>query len=342
MIAIDGAEGEGGGQMLRSALSLSLLTGKPFRMVNIRLGRRNPGLARQHLACVQACCAIADSRAEGAEVGATALTFAPGAVRPGRWRFEIGTAGAVSLLLHTLYLPLCLAAGPSELELSGGTHVPWSPSYEYLERCWAPLMARLGLSVSLRLERAGFYPPGGGRLAVRLAGGGHVRAVDWTQPVAEPRLSGVSLQAGLQPEVAERQAQGAAAVLAGRGLSCPIAVGALEASSPGTAIALVAESAVGPACVTGLGERGVRAEVVGRRAAEAFVAYLETGAPLDAHAADQLVLPLALAGAPSTLLVARATAHLAGNARVIERFLPVRIATAPDECGRALVRVLPR
>ncbi len=337
-VEIDGALGEGGGQVLRTALALAIITGRPVRLRNIRANRPKPGLARQHLAALQAAAAICAGRHSPVEVGSTALDFSPGPVRCGDYRFAIGTAGAVSLLLHSVYLPLCLAQGDSTLELAGGTHVPWSPTFEYLAFCWAPNLRRLGIHIHLDLRRAGFYPPGGGSLHVRVRGGAAVGAVHWEAPVTRPRWHGVSLQANLTPEVAARQRQGALAVLGPalmeRGLLQsremePLTVGTLQAASPGSTIALVAEGVDCSASVTGLGARGKRAEAVGREAALAFAAHVNSCCPVDVHAADQLVLPLALAGAPSTFLTPRATAHLSSNARVIEAFLPVRIGIEP-------------
>ncbi|HKI97706.1 MAG TPA: RNA 3'-terminal phosphate cyclase [bacterium] len=340
-VEIDGALGEGGGQVLRTALALSIVTGCPFRIHSIRANRRQPGLARQHAEGVRAAAAICGGRVTEAAVGTTALAFVPGSVRPGSYRFEIGTAGATSLLLHALYLPLCLADGSSSLVLGGGTHVPWSPSFEYLAHCWVPNLRRLGLELSVRLERAGFYPPGGGELHVNLHGGSRPRPVHWVEPSERPRCRGWSQQAGLRAEVAERQRAGALEVLEAAGIACPIAVGALEARSPGTAIALLAEGSDCLVCVTGLGERGKRAEVVGREAAQAFAAHLATHCPVDEHAADQLLLPLALAPGPSAFLTPRATPHLLTNARVIEAFLPVRIGTEPAASGGTRVTVQP-
>ncbi len=341
VVEIDGSGGEGGGQILRTALALSLITGRRLRIANIRARRRRPGLAPQHLTAVQASAAVSDARVSSLAVGTMELEFVPGPLVPGRYRFDIGTAGSTALLLHTLYLPLALAAGPSRLQLAGGSHVPWSPTYEYLSACWAPNLRRLGLEVSLTLVRPGFYPRGGAEIVARLRGSAAPRAVQWTRPLRGRRLWGRSLQARLDPEVAVRQCQGARAALARRGYDCPIETGVLHANSPGTAIALVAAGPDADACVTGLGERGKRAEVVGAEAAEAFADLLDSACPVDEHAADQLLLPLALAGAPSAFLTPRATLHLTTNARVIERFLPVRIAIAPDEAGRTRVTIDP-
>jgi RNA 3'-terminal phosphate cyclase (ATP) len=341
-VEIDGAQGEGGGQVLRTALALAIVTGRPLRIAGIRANRPRPGLARQHMAGVRAAAAICGGRLSDVALGTTALEFVPGPVRPGVYRFAIGTAGATSLLLHTVYLPLCLASGDSSLALRGGTHVPGSPSFEYLAHCWAPNLERLGLHVELNLVRAGFYPPGGGEVQVTLRGGARPAPARWEAALERPRCRGWSLQAGLRPEVAQRQRAGALEALAGADIACEVSVGVLQAPSPGTAIALLAEGPQCHACVTALGERGKRAEAVGREAGEAFAALLAARCPVDEHAADQLLLPLALAGAPSAFLTPRATPHLTTNAAVIEAFLPVRIATAPVPGGGTRVSLEPR
>lgn len=338
-VELDGAAGEGGGQILRTALALSLITGRPFRIHDIRARRKRPGLAPQHLAAVRAAAAVGCARVSGAEPGSAALDFTPGAVRVGSYRFDIGTAGAVSLLLQTVLWPLALQAGPSSLVLTGGTHVPWAPTFEYLSLCWAPLVRRMGVRLALRLAKAGFYPKGGGEVRVELSGGAAPRGVHWDAPVLFDAFTGISLQAGLGEEVAERQAAGAREVLLAAGIPCPIATGALKAASPGTAIALLAGSRWAPVCATALGERGKRAETVGREAAEALARLVHARAPVDPHAADQILLPLALAGEPSVFLVSWPTAHLRTNAQVIGQFLPVCITIEPESQGRALVRV---
>ncbi|MEJ2700660.1 MAG: RNA 3'-terminal phosphate cyclase, partial [Desulfuromonadales bacterium] len=168
MVRIDGSMGEGGGQVLRSSLTLSLLTGTPFHIDGIRSSRRNPGLRPQHLQAVKAAAAVGRARVEGALLGSMNLLFEPGQARPGEYRFDIGTAGSTSLVLQTVFLPLALAQKPSLVTLIGGTHVAWSPSFHYLEMNWMYWLRRMGFRGSLAMERAGFYPQGGGRIEARI------------------------------------------------------------------------------------------------------------------------------------------------------------------------------
>src|SRR5262245_3061068 len=163
VIEIDGSQGEGGGQVLRSSLALALLTGRPFHLRNVRARRSKPGLQPQHLKSVQAAAEIGQAKVKGASLGSCDLVFEPGPVRGGAYRFDIGTAGATGLVLHTVYLPLALRGeGPSEVTLIGGTHVTHSPSFHFLDATWRPYLERLGLQIGLRLDRPGFYPRGGG------------------------------------------------------------------------------------------------------------------------------------------------------------------------------------
>jgi RNA 3'-terminal phosphate cyclase (ATP) len=167
-IRIDGSFGEGGGQILRSSLSLSLVTGKPFRIENIRANREKPGVLRQHLTAVQAAAEVGSAEVEGASLGSKALTFVPGKIRSGEFRFAIGTAGSGTLVLQTILPALITAAGPSRIEIEGGTHNPAAPPFDFLQRSFIPLIERMGPKVKLELQRYGFYPAGGGRFVVEI------------------------------------------------------------------------------------------------------------------------------------------------------------------------------
>jgi RNA 3'-terminal phosphate cyclase (ATP) len=340
-VEVDGGAGEGGGQILRSSLALSKVTGRPFRIHGIRRSRPKPGLARQHLMAVEAAAQLSGAAVQGAALGSTELSFEPGPCRAGRYRFAIGTAGSMPLLLQALYLPLALLDEPSELSLAGGSHVPWSPTFDYLERCWAPLLARMGVDVELELIRAGFYPPGGGELRARIHGKARPTGVNWCGTIAPDQAEGISWQANLTPEVAERQARAAEETLGGMGLPCRVEAGELTAHSRGTAIALWARGAETVLCATALGERGKCAEEVGREAARILGEWIRAGAPLDPHAADQMLLPLSLAREPSSFLCSAVTAHLTTQAGLIPQFLPVRIEVETDSRGRGQVRIEP-
>jgi RNA 3'-terminal phosphate cyclase (ATP) len=342
MIRLDGAMGEGGGQVLRSALTLALLTGKAFELINVRAARPRPGLRYQHLAAVRAAAAIGGAHVEGDAIGSQALAFAPAATSPGRYRFDIGTAGATGLVLQTVALPLALARGASELTICGGTHVPWSPCFHYLDRHWRPLLARAGIPLQLQLERAGFYPVGGGLLHAVLPGGARPKAIDLARRGRLRRIRGLSAVAALPQSIAERQRARALGALRHLGVDVDIPVQELPGTSPGTLLLLRAECEHSAACCFALGARGKPAERVADEAAEGVLAFLATDGAVDPWIADQLLLPLAVARGSSLLRTSEVTSHLLTNAAVIRRFLPVRIGVDGSQGGAATVTIEPQ
>lgn len=335
-VCIDGSEGEGGGQMLRTALALAMATGRGFEMANIRARRSRPGLRPQHLAAVKAAARVCSAEVEGDVLGSGALSFEPGAVRPGTYEFDIKTAGSASLVLHTLYLPLALAGARSVLTIRGGTHVPFSPSFHYLTHQWAVMLRRLGLDVELTLVRAGYFPAGGGELRAKVLPAGGVRPLRLEARGPLERLEGLSVVSGLARSVAERQRSQALARLEAAGLSAGIEL--VEAPSPGKGTLLLLLAACGGggrACFDALGALGKRAEKVADEACDALLEFLATPGVVDAHCADQLLLPLAFAAGESRFPVPAVTSHLLTNAMVIERFIPagIRIEGEPGQPG---------
>ena len=326
-IEVDGAMGEGGGQVLRSALSLSLLTGQSFRLSRIRANRDRPGLLPQHLAAVQAAARVAGTEVRGDRVGSEEIEFAPGPVRPGDYIFDIGTAGAISLVQQTLLLPLALAPGTSSVTIRGGTHVPWSPCFHYLDWQWRPLLARIGVPFDLTMTMAGFYPQGGGELQAQIPGGIRPTPLRLTERGPLRSIRGLSAVANLPREIAERQRSQALRRLRNLLLDQEpeVVVEELPAASQGTVLLLLAECESGRACCFALGARGKRAERVAAEAVDALAAVLRSDGAVDPWLADQLLLPLALADGPSELRTSEVTAHLLTNAEVIRLFLPVEI-----------------
>jgi RNA 3'-terminal phosphate cyclase (ATP) len=341
MIDLDGSQGEGGGQILRTALSLSLITRIPFRLHDIRAGRERPGLAPQHLACVLAAAAIGRARLEDAKLRSERITFVPAGLVPGRYRFDIDTAGATGLLSQTVLLPLALAGSPSEVLLTGGSHVPHSPTFHYLERCYLPALAAMGLAARAWLPAAGFYPRGGGRVRCAVEPLSRPLApLDWRERGAVLGLSGLSLIAGGLPgHIAQRQKRRAEARLAGHGPAADIELAELPALDRGTMLLLCAAFSAGRACATALGERGKPAERVADEAADELLTVLGGGASVDDHLSDQLLLPMALAAGTSHLRLARVTRHFTTNAKVIKAFLPAVIELEGRPGGPILARV---
>lgn len=321
-IELDGAAGEGGGQILRSSLALSLLTGKPFHLHNVRANRERPGLQPQHLMSVRAAAAVGGADVRGDQKQSRELWFRPGVVKPGRYHFPIGTAGATGLVLHTVFLPLALgAASPSELLLEGGTHNDHSPCFHFNDVTWRAYLELLGLHVSLKMRRPGFYPRGGGAVEVQVPPTARLRGLQLTQRSEVSTISVFSAVASLPAEIASRQARRAEHGLRESGLRVRIHEESWP-SGPGTVLALTLDTRPVPTLFFGLGARGKRAERVADEAVEQLLAYLEapTGA-VDPHSADQLVLPLSLAEGPSDYTVAEVTQHLLTNIGVIRRFV---------------------
>jgi len=345
MIEIDGSLGEGGGQLLRTALSLSCITGKPFRIHNIRKSRSKPGLMRQHLVSVQAAARIAAAQVDGDQLGSGELSFLPGAVTPGDYSFEIGTAGATSLVLQTLIPPLLRAGGPSRLALSGGTHVPFSPSWHYLAEVFAPALLRLGARIELTLDSCGFYPKGGGKVHCRILPCASFSALNLQQRGELLRVSGASAVGNLPRSIAERQAHSALGCMESvLGARVPLELPCREAAAfgQGTFIFLRGEYEHAVSGFTALGARGKPAEVVGAEAAEEFLTHHGTGMPVDPHLADQLVLYLALAKGPSVFATSRVTSHLETNLEVTGYFLDISSQISGNRDAPGIVSIVPK
>ncbi len=338
LIQLDGSFGEGGGQILRTSLALSLLTGRPFHLRNVRAKRSKPGLQPQHLMSVRAAAAIGNAQLRGASVGSTELTFTPGEVSAGTYRFDIGTAGATALVLQTIYLPLALKGKePSEITLVGGTHVNHSPCFHFLEITWSVLLQRLGLNMNLRIVRPGFYPRGGGIVTAHLAPA-RLQGVTWRER-GQVSVRGFSAIAGLPDHVAHRQARHAALRLQAEGMKADIREEEWE-GGPGSVLGLVVETSPAPVLFFGIGARGKPAEAVADEAADQAIAYLRAApTAVDAHSADQLVLPLALAEGSSEFTVAEVTQHLLTNVAVIRRFIERTIVVEGKEGQWGVVRV---
>jgi RNA 3'-terminal phosphate cyclase (ATP) len=344
MIQIDGSMGEGGGQVLRTALSLSIITGQPVGIMNIRQGRSKPGLMAQHLKAVEAAAKISRANMEGAALGSTQLRFEPGEIRSGRYRFAIGTAGSTLLVLQTIFVPLSLASSASSIILYGGTHVPWSPSFHYADLMWLPTLRRMGFDAQIKLDLAGFYPPGGGRISATIRPAAELRPLALTQRGAGARLGGISAVANLPMSIAERQKRQTIlrleAVRTTLGLP-PARVHTLQlpAKVKGTFLLLLAEFEKSACCYTGLGELHKPAERVADEAVDALLKFVESGGAIDQYLADQVLLPLSLVEGESRFHTCQVTSHLTTNAEVLRAFLPVEIDIQGEEGSPGLVRI---
>jgi len=340
LVEIDGSAGEGGGQILRSALALSVLTGRPFKLVNIRANRAKPGLQPQHVMCVRAAGTVCGAIYKGAAKGSSVLYFEPGTVKAGNYTFSIGTAGATTLVLHTIYLPLALRGDqPSEITITGGTHNQHAPCYHFLETTWAAYMARLGIRVELEMIRPGFYPRGGGEIRAVVHPCQQVKALKLTTCPALTTAGGFSAFAGLPESVGKRQARRLQTRLKTEGIESHISIEEWQAANPGTVATVIFRQAPVPPLFFSLGERGKPAETVADEAADEAIRFREAGSPVDEHSADQLLLPLAFSPEASEYRTGTATRHLTTNIATILHFLERTITLATDEGRHGTVRI---
>ncbi|RKH98282.1 RNA 3'-terminal phosphate cyclase [Corallococcus sp. AB038B] len=293
MVRIDGSQGEGGGQVLRTALALSLVTGTPFEMVNVRAGRAKPGLLRQHLTALKAAETVGAAEVTGAELGSKQLSFHPRALSAGNYHFAVGTAGSATLVLQTVLPALLHAEGASTLMLEGGTHNPAAPPFEFLEKAYLPLLRRMGPRVDVTLERPGYYPAGGGRFRVDI----HPSKLQPLQLLERGRVlrtEAVAQVAAIPFDVAKRELDTVAAALKLRpDQQRPEEL--KRAFGPGNVLRVEVESEHVTEVFTGFGERGKRAEVVAEEVAAKVKRYLDAGVPVGEHLCDQLLLLCALA-----------------------------------------------
>jgi RNA 3'-terminal phosphate cyclase (ATP) len=323
MITIDGSYGEGGGQILRSSLALSLITGKPVQIEKIRAGRKNPGLLRQHLTAVNAATEVGLADVTGANIGSQQLTFTPQKIRGGQFRFAVGTAGSVTLVLQTI-LPALLAANEeSTLTLEGGTHNPFAPPFDYLEKVFLPILKRMGATVTVQLERYGFYPAGGGKFSVQISPCAKLKRLVLPERGKLVSQAARALVANLPRQIAERELQTVRRKMEWTESQLEV-VETRNSSGPGNVVMIELEYEKVTEIFSAFGEKNTRAEVVAERAAKEAKAYLQTDAAVGEHLADQLLLPMAL-GEGGSFTTVKPTLHTMTNIEVIKRFLEVEI-----------------
>lgn len=330
MIELDGATGEGGGQILRTALALSMCTGQPMKMQRIRAKRPKPGLMRQHLACVNAAVAVSGAKAQGAELGSQKLSFQPGDVSAGDYCFSVGTAGSCSLVLQTVLPPLMLAGSASRIKLSGGTHNPMAPPFHFLQRSFAPLLHRLGVGLDLELRRMGFYPAGGGEFTARIEPAANaLTPFDLHERGPETASFAECFAPALPSHVAARELEALGAALQWQGdqLRAPAV---RQNEGPGNSLMATLEHEHVSEVITAFGEKSVSAQRVAQAVAQEVRAYRAGSGALGPHLADQWMLPLALAvaqrGGQASFTCTEMTEHASTNIGTIEKFLPLRFA----------------
>ena len=330
VLTLDGSYGEGGGQILRTALSLSAVTGRAFRLTGVRAGRRNPGLLAQHLSALRATATIVGAIVSGDRLGSTELSFCP-TCRPksGSYIFDVaeiaerGSAGAVSLILQTLVVPLALADQASTVVLRGGTHVEWSPSFDDLVTTYIPALRRIGFRIDIDLKRWGWYPVGNGEILCKVGfdhGSARLNPMQVTDRGPLRKVVGTAVAANLPAHIPQRMAERARASLGDLGVPVNILPQRVDAAGPGAGIFFVAEYQKMAASFSGYGRLGKLSEAVADEAVAALREHHASNAAVELHLADQLLLPLSLADGNSIFTTPRPTGHLVTNAWCLGQF----------------------
>ena len=335
-VKMDGSLGEGGGQVLRSSLSLSMITGRPFQMRNVRARRQKPGLRLQHLTAVQAAATICQASCTGDSVGSGEVCFTPGEVRPGSYRFSVGSAGSACLVLQTVLPALLTAGGPSTVTIEGGTHNPMAPPFDYIAEAFVPLLERMGARVELRLQQYGFYPAGGGRLTVSVVPCPRLEPLELLQRGAPGARGARAIVANLPAHIARRELKVVQQKLGWSDRE--LTVQQVKGPGPGNVlvVSLAFEQVTELFC--GFGKRGVPAEAVAARVMAEVRRYQQATAPVGRHLADQLLLPLALAGR-GVFRTMPLTQHTRTNMEVIRQFIDVRMQSRELEDGSVEVQI---
>jgi len=338
MITIDGSEGEGGGQVLRYSAALSLLTGEPFTIKNIRGGREKPGMKRQHVTALEAACVIGNAEASGLAVGSDRLTFRPGSIQPGEYSFAVGTAGSTGLVLQTVIVPLMLADAPSRLVIEGGTHAMAAPPFDFTAKTLLPILGRMGPKVSAKIERHGFYPRGGGRIVVDIDPSG-LRPIECLDRGELRSTSAEAIVAGIPFDVAQRELAAARKVLPDWSEQSFTTRQLPADEGPGNALLTEAEFDNVTEILSGIGKIGLSAEKIGKTTAKRMAGYLASGAFAGPYLQDQLLLPFALAQGGAFTSV-KLSQHTRTAMDLIKRFTGIgfKVDDAPN--GGQLVEVV--
>jgi len=319
---IDGSQGEGGGQIFRTSLTLAMCLGKSVRIENIRAGRNRPGLLRQHLVCLRAAQEICDAKVTGAELGSSSVTFVPGVIKAGQYRFAIGSAGSTALVFQTVLLPLLMARGVSELQIEGGTHNGMAPSYDYITECFLPVMSKMGCQVEAEILTYGFYPAGGGAWRARIY---PVQSIDSLELIERGELRGqlaVATSSRIPDHVTERELSQVRKKISWPETS--LRQHLVKSAGPGNMLSLRVDMENVTEVFESVGERNVSAERVAGRAIRDLKRYLDSGVPVGEYLADQLVLPMAL-GNGGSFRTLKPSQHLLTNVDVIKKLAGVEI-----------------
>lgn len=341
VIEIDGSEGEGGGQVVRTSLALAAVTGIPVRITNIRGGRTKPGVLRQHLTGVQAIAQVSGGLVEGAELGSQTLTLTPNGLRGGSFELEVGSAGSAILVAQTILPALMFAPEASTVTIGGGTHASWAPPFDYFERCYLPLLSRMNASVSVSIESHGFYPAGGGRIVMHVEPTSGLRGISLINREGELNAQVQSLVARIPASIGDREC-GVIERKTGWSHDSFETRVIEQSGGPGNVVMIQCGFDNVTELFIGFGKVGVRAEYVARCVLREARAYLSLDVPVGQYLADQLLLPMGLAaakGSASEFRTGPLSQHSLTHINVLRRFLDIQIRVIQNDDGSVTVRV---
>ncbi len=330
MIEVDGSSGEGGGQVLRSAIAMSAVNDLPVKVFNIRANRPNPGLAPSHIVSVEAVAQIADAEVDGLFPGSREIVFKPRQLTGGDFEFDVGTAGSISLVLQACLIPAALSRRSVRIDIKGGTDVRWSPPIDYVRLVHFPILSMMGISCDMEILGRGFYPEGGGRVVVDISPTPRLTPLQLTSAGKVLAVDGIAFAQNLPEHVATRTKHSAVKALL-KMPSVQVNTDLRKGHSTGAGIVLAARCENTVLGESVLGERGIRAEKLGEDCASNLIETVRSGATVDEHMLDQVLPYLALADGESRILAEGITQHAETNMRVIEKFLARRFETASKE-----------
>lgn len=338
MIIIDGSFGEGGGQIVRTSLTMSMLTKEPVKIINIRKNRKNPGLSNQHLTCVKASAKICDARVAGAELRSSFLEFYPGETMPGNYDFEINSAGSVGLVIQTIFLPLVFCKNKSSFTITGGTHVPNSPNVHYIDHVFAKLLEKMGVSVKINIVKWGWHPKGGGKTEIFISPQKNIIPFVLTEKKPVTEINAISAISNLPEHVMTRQAR----FMKNFFLSNHININIKEITAPAFSRGSLGFCYINKekfAGFTGLGKKGKRAEKVAEESSVNMLGFINSGANVDERLSDQIILPALFSSGESSWTTTRITEHLKTNIWTLEKFFPGITIITQKENGLFCVNV---
>ena len=333
MIEIDGSYGEGGGQILRNTIALSTITKKPVKITNIRANRPNPGIKAQHYVAIKSIQELCDAEVEGLEIGSSKITFYPGEIKGGRYRFDIGTAGSITLVFQACILASVQTKKPIKIKLTGGTDVKWSPTWDYFEHIFLPLLHKTGVDVKPHLVKRGYYPKGGGEAEIEIKPIETIKPLKLSDHQEFSEVKGIVHIGSLPENISTRIKHTVIKTLLKKAFMTSIEIDKSKTLSPGTGVTLWAESKDTILGVAVLGEKGVTSEEVGEKAVLNIIREIESGATLDVYAFDQLLpyMVLACKNGESSCKIRELSNHASTNMWLLQQFFDVDFEALQNE-----------